>query len=182
MNQCHLRNGKSSYPVCQRRNTFFANTFIMFIQSFPSSTETNFGTTGPPCKLMSPPPLSPPSHQNWLRQKFGSGGPPKLLLLSMFALVAQYSDPDDIGQSTRDSSVQHTSYMADVQTLLSRPGSCSSIHTLLKYWVTLTIEQAFVSSRMSTCQALLLLAYRAIGLSTFYVFVYHHVLNYPQAD
>ncbi|KAF8511182.1 fungal-specific transcription factor domain-containing protein [Gautieria morchelliformis] len=77
-------------------------------------------------------------------QKFGSGGPTKLLLLSMFALAAQYSDPDDIGQSNQDSPVGHNSYMAD-------------IHTLLK--------QTFVSSRLSTCQALLLLAYRAIGLS-----------------
>ena len=41
-----------------------------------------------------------PLHQDWERQKNGSGGPPKLLLLAIFALVARYSDSEGAGQSS----------------------------------------------------------------------------------
>ena len=44
-----------------------------------------------------------------------------MLLLAMFALVARYPDTEDSGQSNYDSSVDDSSYMEDVQILLSRP-------------------------------------------------------------
>ncbi|KAF8583961.1 hypothetical protein K439DRAFT_1660982 [Ramaria rubella] len=76
--------------------------------------------------------------------KYDSSGPARLLLLAMFALASQYSDPAESTRSNQESSIDSNTYVEDAKPLLDLP---------------------FVSSRLSTCQALLLLGYRAIGIS-----------------
>jgi hypothetical protein len=83
--------------------------------------------------------------------------------MAMFALAAQYSDPEDLRRLNQDTVVDENTFL-EAQALLSKPscffGFLSAAHALLSM-----IDKPFGASRLSTCQALLLLGYRAIGLS-----------------
>lgn len=81
----------------------------------------------------------------------------------MFALATQYLDPEDPSQPNADSSVDGNNYVEEAQSLLSRPGYLPLIMACLCFFM--TKDKRFGTSHLSTCQALLLLGYRAIGLS-----------------
>lgn len=82
----------------------------------------------------------------------------------MFALAARYSDPDDLRQLNQDAAKDDNRYVEEAQALLSEPNRFL-LHFHRCAHVLSIIDKTFRASRLSTCQALLLLGYGAIGLS-----------------
>ena len=86
---------------------------------------------------------------------------PKLLLLAMFAVAARYRAAEaPLPPSNGDMWNAGDDYLEDAKRILSK-----CFHTLaVDSYISVALDQTYASSRPSTCQALLLLSYREIGI------------------
>lgn len=99
----------------------------------------------------------------------------------MFALAARYSDPDDLRQLNQDAAMDDNRYVEEAQALLSKTKSVF-LHFHRCTHVLSIIDKTFRASRLSTCQALLLLGYGAIGLSMIRLFLFSHRSSQPTSQ
>ncbi|KIJ37097.1 hypothetical protein M422DRAFT_33953, partial [Sphaerobolus stellatus SS14] len=127
---------------------------------------------------------SPPSHDGSISVSSpplpGECRVPTLLLLAMFAIAARYKhEPlDPVPKSEAEMWNAGDEYLEGAKRILSkwRPVDsfsggfafpyipCFAICASLQHILTIDIDQSYASSRPSTCQALLLLSFREIGI------------------